>query len=158
RLVSRAPYVVETQMGVPHVGTERELHAAGKRWRYVPVSLGNPHALIFTSDLESIDLATAGPAIETHPNFPGGANVHFVRVVDRSHLRVLHWERGAGATKACGTGIVASAAAAIVNKLAASPLTVDVPGGTLVVRWEGRGEATLIGPVERTGERDLVLT
>lgn len=158
RLVSRAPYVVETQMGVPLVGSERELQAAGKRWRYVSVSVGNPHVVIFTGDLDTIDLATTGPAIEKHPDFPGGTNVHFVRIVERSHLRVLHWERGAGATQACGTGIVASAAAAIVKHSVQSPLTIDVPGGTLAVRWDGRSEATLIGPVERTGERDLVLT
>jgi diaminopimelate epimerase len=158
RLVSRTPYVVETQIGVPQVGSERELQAAGKRWRYVPVSVGNPHAVIFTEDLDAIDLARVGPLIETHPDFPGGANVHFVRVVDHSHLLVRHWERGAGATQACGTGIAASAAAAIVKQFAQSPVTVDVPGGTLVVHWDRRSEATLIGPVERTGERDLVLT
>ena len=158
RLVSRAPYVVETQMGVPHVGAERELDAAGRRWSYVPVSVGNPHAVIFTENLDAIDLATIGPAIETHPEFPEGVNVHFARVVDRSHLRVLHWERGAGATQACGTGIVASAAAAMAKAFVEQAVTVDVPGGTLSVRWDGRTEATLIGPVERTGERDLVLT
>lgn len=158
RLISRSPYVVETQMGAPRVGAARELQAAGRRWHYVPVSVGNPHVVVFVDDLAAIDLETVGPAIETHPDFPNGTNVHFVRVVDRSTLRVRHWERGAGATRACGTGIVASAAAAIVKGDVASPVTVHVPGGTLSVSWDGRGEATLIGPVERTGERDLVLT
>lgn len=158
RLASRAPYAVETQMGVPQVGSERELDAAGARWRYVGVSVGNPHAVVFTDDPGAIDLESVGRAIETHRDFPGGTNVHFVRVVDRNTLRVVHWERGAGATRACGTGIVASAAAAITKGLVVSPVTVVVPGGTLRVTWDGRGEATLVGPVEHTGARDLVVT
>jgi diaminopimelate epimerase len=158
RCVARAPYAVETQMGVPRLGPERVLQAAGETWRYVPVSVGNPHAVIFCEDVDAVELAKVGPAIETHADFPGGTNVHFARVVDGSTLRIVHWERGAGATRACGTGIVASAAAAIAKRCVTSPVTAHVPGGTLTVRWDGRGEASLVGPVERTGERDLVLT
>jgi diaminopimelate epimerase len=155
---SRAPYAIEEKMGVPSVGEERELEASGQRWRYVPVSVGNPHAVIFTGDVGAIDLPHIGPAIETHKDFPGGTNVHFVRVADRHTLEAVHWERGAGATRACGTGIVAAAAAAIKNGFVVSPVTVIVPGGTLSVMWDGRGEATLVGPAEHTGARDLVVT
>lgn len=156
-LVSRAPYEVETQIGIPELGAPRELDAGGKHWRYTPVSLGNPHAVVFVDDPDAIDLATAGRAIETHSSFPDGTNVHFVQVVDRSTLRAVHWERGAGATRACGTGIVASAAAAIAAGAVNSPVTVHVPGGRLTVAWDGRGEASLTGPVERTGARDLAV-
>jgi diaminopimelate epimerase len=158
RVVSRAPFAVETQMGIPQIGAERKLLAAGARWRYVPVSTGNPHAVIFTDDVSRIDLGGVGPAIETHRDFPGGTNVHFAQILDRSHMRVAHWERGAGATQACGTGIVASAAAAIHSGKVDSPVTVTVPGGTLSLAWDGRGEALLTGPAEHTGARDLVLT
>ncbi|MBV8150653.1 MAG: diaminopimelate epimerase [Candidatus Eremiobacteraeota bacterium] len=153
RVVSRAPYLVETKMGVPQVGAPRELQVQNERFRYVPVSLGNPHVVIFVVDVDAIDLTRLGPAIETHQDFPGGTNVHFARVLDRSTLRVRHWERGAGATRACGTGIVACAAAAVTAGSVFSPVTVHVPGGTLTLTWERRGEAVLSGPVEHTGRR-----
>ena len=156
-LISRVPYAVETQIGIPVVGEPRTLEAAGAQWRYVPVSLGNPHAVIFVDDPDAIDLEVVGRAIETHPDFPGGVNVHFARVVDRETLRVVHWERGAGATRACGTGIVACLAAAMEGADARPPVTVHVPGGTLTAIWDRRGDATLIGPVEHTGARDLIL-
>ena len=158
RLITHSPYTVETQMGIPRVSTERELDAAEKRWRYYSVDVGNPHAIIFVDDPDAIDLEVVGPAIETHADFPGGTNVHFANVSGRSQLRVRHWERGAGATRACGTGIVASAAAAIQNGYVGSPVTVNVPGGTLRVALDNRGQATLTGPVEHTGARDLVVT
>ena len=157
RLVSREPYAIETRHPVPSVERERELRAAGRRWRVVPVSVGNPHAVVFVDDPDRIEVATFGPAIERDPSFPEGANVHFVQVADRSTLRVRHWERGAGATRACGTGIVASAAAAIAAGRVHSPVTVHVPGGTLIVAWNGRTDASLTGPVEHTGARDLVV-
>ena len=158
KLASRSPYQIETAMGIPRVARDGELDAAGEHWNYTNVWVGNPHAVIFVDDLDDIDLERAGPAIETHSNFVGRVNVHFVRVVDGSTLRVRHWERGAGATRACGTGIVASAAAAIAKGFVRSPVTVNVPGGTLYLTWDGRGEATLVGPVEHTGARDLAVT
>lgn len=157
RVVERSPYSVETRIGVPRVEAERELEAGGRRWRYVPVSVGNPHAVIFVDDVDGVDLGRFGPAISTHPDFPRGSNVHFAQTLDRSTLRVRHWERGAGPTRACGTGIVATAAAAIATRGASSPVTVSVPGGTLVVEWTDGGAALLTGPVERTGARELVL-
>jgi len=158
RVVDTTPYEVETKMGVPVVGEESELDAAGKRWKYVSISVGNPHVVIFVDDLNAIDLATVGPAIETHAKFPGGTNVHFVSVAGRSKLKVLHWERGAGATRACGTGIVACATAAVREGFVGPPVTVFAPGGTLRVAWDRNGEAMLTGPVEHTGARDLVVT
>jgi len=158
RVVDTAPYAVETKMGIPVVGEESELEAAGQRWKYISISVGNPHVVIFVDDLAAIDLATVGPAIETHPRFPGGTNVHFVNVSGRSKLEVLHWERGAGATRACGTGIVACATAAVREGFVGAPVTVIAPGGTLRVAWTFAGEAMLTGPVEHTGARDLVVT
>jgi diaminopimelate epimerase len=157
QIASRDPYEVQTEIGIPQVGAERELTAAGRTWRYTPVSLGNPHAVVFADDLHAIDLETSGAAIERHSDFPNRTNVHFVKPIDRSTLHVLHWERGAGATRACGTGIVASAAAAIVRGIAQTPVTVVVPGGTLTVKWDGSGGALLTGPVERTGSTEIAL-
>jgi diaminopimelate epimerase len=158
RVIDTSPYEVETKMGIPVVGEESELDAAGMHWKYISISVGNPHVVIFVDDLEGIDLAKAGAAIEKHPKFPGGTNVHFVKVAGRSKLAVLHWERGAGATRACGTGIVACATAAVREGLVGPPVTVAAPGGTLRVAWDRSGEAMLTGPVEHTGARDLVVT
>lgn len=158
RVLSGTPYMVETDIGVPRVGDERRLEAGGRAWAYVPVSVGNPHAIVFVDDVDAIDLPRWGPALSTHPDFPGGTNVHFVRVIDGQALRVVHWERGAGATRACGTGIVASAAAAMRHRGVSSPVTVSVPGGVLSVVWDAEGAALLTGPVERTGARELALT
>ncbi len=158
RVLSGVPYAVETDIGVPRVGEERRLEAGGREWTYVPVSVGNPHAIVFVDDVEAIDLARWGPMLSTHQAFPGGTNVHFVTVLDGSTLRVVHWERGAGATRACGTGIVASAAAAMRLRGVNSPVAVRVPGGVLSVVWDGEGPALLTGPVERTGARELAVT
>lgn len=156
-VLARNPYTVETAIGVPQVGAERELEAAGKRWHYVPVSVGNPHAVVFVDDVGAVDLSRFGPAISTHADFPAGANVHFVAVEGVSSLNAIHWERGAGETRACGTGIVAGAAAAMRYRGVTSPVAVRVPGGVLSVTWDGKGVALLTGPVEHTGARELAL-
>lgn len=139
-IVSREPYTVAETMGVPRLDPPHDV--AG--FRAFPVDLGNPHVVIFTDDLSPIDIGTIGPRIERDPRYPRGTNVHFVQIVG-DRLRVVHWERGAGATQACGTGAVACAAVAIVERGWRSPVHLDVPGGELIVEWEPGGPATLIG-------------
>jgi diaminopimelate epimerase len=151
-VVGRDPFRVRAAMGIPGVGEPRELTIAGRTLAYVPVSVGNPHVVIFTDDVMRVDLAFLGPQIETHPDFPEGTNVHFCVVEDRTTLRARHWERGAGATLACGTGATACAAAAITRGIADSPIDVWVPGGRLTIEWDGRGEALMTGEVEREFE------
>lgn len=140
RVLSREPYMVSEVMGVPRLGEPHEI--AG--FTAVPVDVGNPHVVIFVPDLAAIDLAALGPRIATDPRYPGGVNVHFVQIVG-DRLRVLHWERGAGATAACGTGAVAASAVAIASRGFRSPVTLEVPGGTLRVEWKPGERATLIG-------------
>jgi diaminopimelate epimerase len=140
RVLSRDPYLVSEVMGTPLVGAPHEV--AG--FTATPVDVGNPHVVIFVDDLAAIDIRTLGPRIERDPRYPGGTNVHFVQIAG-DRLRVLHWERGAGATAACGTGAVACAAVAILAHGFASPVTLDVPGGTLRVEWTAGERATLIG-------------
>jgi diaminopimelate epimerase len=140
RILSREPYMVSEVMGVPQAGKPHEV--AG--FSATPVDVGNPHVVIFVPDLAAIDLATLGPRIGSDARYPGGVNVHFVQNAG-DRLRVLHWERGAGATAACGTGAVAAAAVAILNHGFHSPVTLEVPGGTLRVEWSPGERATLIG-------------
>ena len=111
----------------------------------MPVDVGNPHVVFVVDDLAQIDLPVLGPLIgEDTEVFPDGVNVHFVQLAG-DRLRVLHWERGAGATAACGTGAVACAAVAMTGYGFTSPVTLDVPGGVLRVEWTPGERATLIG-------------
>jgi diaminopimelate epimerase len=140
RVLGRDPYLVSEVMGVPRLAAP---HAVAG-YRATPVDLGNPHVVIFVDDLAAIDIRALGPRIERDPRYPQGTNVHVVQV-DGERLRVLHWERGAGATAACGTGAVACAAVAIAEHGFRSPVTLEVPGGTLRVEWTPGERATLIG-------------
>jgi diaminopimelate epimerase len=140
RILSREPYLVSEVMNVPHVGAAHDV--AG--YRATPVDVGNPHVVIFVDDLAAVELRATGPRIERDPRYPEGTNVHFVQIVG-DRLRVLHWERGAGATAACGTGAVSCAAVAILERGFASPVHLDVPGGQLTVEWTPGERATLIG-------------
>ena len=122
-----------------------EVAVDGTAWAVDGVSLGNPHIVAFVPDVEAIDVARWGPRLERAPLFLHGTNVHFAEVLDSRRIRVRHWERGSGATSACGTGAVAVAVAAIRNHAVTSPVTVLVPGGTLQVDWQG-ADAFLTGP------------
>jgi diaminopimelate epimerase len=144
RIVSRDPYTVAETLGVPQVGTP---HVVGG-YTATPVDTGNPHVVIVVDDLAAIDVRTEGPRIERDPRYPNGTNVHFMQI-DGDRLRVLHWERGAGATAACGTGAVSCAAVAILAHGFHSPVHLAVPGGPLTVEWSPGAAATLIGDAVR---------
>jgi len=111
------------------------------------VNVGNPHALFFVDDTETIDLARIGPMLEHHPLFPERANISLVQVLSPEHLKVRTWERGAGLTRACGTAACASAVAAIRRELTERKVTVTLPGGDLVIEWrEADGHVLMTGP------------
>ncbi|MFQ3679677.1 MAG: diaminopimelate epimerase [Pseudanabaenaceae cyanobacterium] len=112
------------------------LTVAAREWSVTAVSMGNPHAVVFVADVEAIDLATIGPQFETHPAFPQRVNTEFVQVLARDRLRVRVWERGAGATQACGTGACATVVAAVLTDRAERECTVELPGGDLRIRWD----------------------
>lgn len=110
------------------------------------VSLGNPHCVL---NDEGEDLFQVGPLIEDDPLFPERTNVEFVSVASRDAIAVRVWERGAGATRACGTGACAAAVVSIERGLADSPVTVRMPGGELIVEWNRvANEVFLSGPSE----------
>lgn len=114
------------------------------------VNLGNPHLVFFVGDCDAIDLARLGPLIEHDPLFPTRINVCVATIETRHRLRLRVWERGAGLTRACGTGACASAVVAMRRGLAAPQLRVALPGGELIVRWDGNGPITMVGPAEET--------
>ncbi|MDJ0977227.1 MAG: diaminopimelate epimerase [Erythrobacter sp.] len=104
------------------------------------VNVGNPHAIFFVEDAEAVDLARLGPEIEHDPLFPERVNVNVASLAGENHLTLRVWERGAGLTRACGTGACATAVAAIAKGLTASPVRVTLPGGDLAIAWDPAGE------------------
>lgn len=113
------------------------------------VSIGNPHAVCFLEQpVDDFPLAEVGPKVERHPMFPNRVNFEIVNVISQSKLRARVWERGAGETLSCGTGACAIAVAARLKKLTDNPVDIILPGGTLTVDWDGRGEVLLSGPAE----------
>jgi diaminopimelate epimerase len=129
---------------------------AGTRLRTARV--GNPHAVVFVDDLATTPVVSLGPAIESDTAFPERTNVEFVQLAAPNQLRVRTWERGVGATLACGTGAAAAAAvAAHEGMVAAGPITVSQPGGDLVVEGDG-GVVWLEGAADYVFEGDWTRT
>lgn len=110
------------------------------------VNVGNPHVVLVVPDVDAVDLARLGPLIETDPLFPQRINVNVLSLVGPDHIRLRVWERGAGLTRACGTGACASAVVAIRRRLVSSPVRVSLPGGDLVIAWAPGGTITMTGP------------
>jgi diaminopimelate epimerase len=147
--------LTETDMGDVLVGEDEALDI-GEPITFVPVSVGNPHAVVRLDGATRDDLLRIGPLVERHPRFPERTNVQLVEPIDDHDLRVLVWERGAGETRSSGSSSVAAAAVAIERGWCESPVTVHLPGGALSVSMTG-GRAHLIGPAVRlaTSETDL---
>ncbi len=122
------------------------------------VNIGNPHAVFFVSNADAVDLARLGPLIEHDAVFPDRINVGVAHVTGPHSLRLRVWERGAGLTRACGTGACAAAVAAIRRKLVISPVTVSLPGGELSIAWNG-GNIAMTGPATFvfSGTADIAL-
>ncbi|RZJ17451.1 MAG: diaminopimelate epimerase [Brevundimonas sp.] len=118
------------------------------------VSMGNPHVVFFTDRQDDAFVRGSGSLVEHHPLFPEGVNVGFAKVLARDHIRLRVWERGAGLTRACGTGACAALVATARRGLTDRKATVIVDGGELVIDWdEASGHVFMTGPVEveRTG-------
>ena len=138
---------VTVDMGTPLPEESRTLEILGHSYEVRPVSMGNPHCVVFLEeDVRELNLEAIGPAFEHHPRFPKRINTEFVNVIDKSTLRMRVWERGSGETLACGTGSCATAVAAILNGKTESEITVHLMGGELEIAWAG-GDA----PVYMTG-------
>lgn len=111
-------------------------------------SMGNPHCTYFVDDLATIDIAAIGAAIETNELFPDKTNVHFVQVLNRNHIRLRIWERGAGIALGSGSCSCGAAVNGIRRGLLDSCVEVECDGGSVTVKWDGVGPVLLSGPVE----------
>ena len=149
---------VSVDMGTAVVGETRTLTVDSGAVVCTPVSVGNPHAVLFTEDISSAPLTTLGPKLERHEAFPGGVNVEFVQVLSENELRMRVWERGSGITMACGTGACASVAAAVSKGFCHSdePVLVRLDGGVLRIQIDASGRVTMTGPAETIYEGETV--
>ncbi len=129
------------------------LEVGGKTWNVTTVSMGNPHCITFVDDVASIDLANIGVLFEHHSVFPKRTNTEFVEVVSRDYVKMRVWERGAGATLACGTGACATVVAGVLNNQCDRLCTVNLPGGDLKIEWLADSDRILM-----TGPAELVFT
>ncbi|MFN4148398.1 MAG: diaminopimelate epimerase [Rhodocyclaceae bacterium] len=129
------------------------LEFAGRSAQITAVSMGNPHAVQVVDDVDTAPVARDGPLIEAHPRFPKRVNAGFMEVVDRHHIRLRVYERGAGETLACGTGACAAVVVGIRRGLLDSPVRVRTRGGELTIAWGGMGQ-----PVWMTGPAVTVFT
>ena len=120
----------------------------------VATSMGNPHATFFVADAEAVPLAELGPVLEHHPLFPERVNVGIAEMRGRDRMRLRVWERGAGITRACGTGACAAAVAAVRRGLGERRIAVEVDGGALTIDYRADGSVLMTGPVATsfTGE------
>jgi diaminopimelate epimerase len=122
------------------------------------VSMGNPHAVQVVQDVDSAPVELMGPLIEHHPRFPKRVNAGFMQLVNRHHVKLRVFERGAGETLACGTGACAAVVAGIRRGLLDSPVRVDARGGQLSIAWAGEGQPVyLTGPAVTVFEGEITV-
>lgn len=113
----------------------QEIEVLGKKVLTTCVSMGNPHSVIFTTGIDSLDLEKIGPSYECHSAFPRKTNTEFVEVISRKEVKMRVWERGAGETMACGTGACGVGVAGVLNGLTDRTVTVHLRGGDLTIEW-----------------------
>lgn len=122
------------------------------------VSMGNPHAVLQVENIDTAPVERLGPQLESHPRFPERVNVGFMQVVDSTHIRLRVYERGAAETLACGTGACAAVAVGRRWGVLDEEVSVSLPGGELLIRWGGEGEALwMVGPATTVFEGMITL-
>ena len=130
----------------------------GDEYQISAVSMGNPHGVLLVDDVDTAPVETLGPKLEPHARFPQKANIGFMQVVSRDEVRLRVYERGAGETKACGTGACAAVVAGILRGVLNDTVKVELPGGDLEIHWAG-GDAPVImtGPATTVFEGQIFL-
>ena len=162
--------VVTVSMGIPRLAPQEipfaaarqatvyTLEACGQPVEISAVSMGNPHAVLVVDEVETAPVATLGPVLEQHPDFPERTNVGFMQVLDRGEVRLRVFERGAGETLACGSGACAAVVAGRIRGLLDERVRVHLPGGFLQIEWRGEGDPLMMtGPATTVFEGQIAL-
>jgi len=131
------------------------LNVSGQNFTGTGVSMGNPHFVIVVPDISKIDLEALGPQIENAPQFPQKTNVEYVQILSANSVRMRVWERGAGITKACGTGACATAAACLQDGKVSGKVQVILDGGTLEIAWPQQQAIFMTGPAQYVFQGDF---
>ncbi len=130
----------------------------GRTYQITGVSMGNPHAIVYYDGIQDMKIEEIGPKFECHERFPRRINTEFVEVIDRSHVSMRVWERGAGETLACGTGACAVAVACVLNGLTETEVRVTLLGGDLTIRWDKESNHVFMtGPAETVYTGEILL-
>ncbi len=130
----------------------------GNDYHVTCVSMGNPHAVVFIEDTDSLPIESIGPKFENHEAFPNRINTEFVQVIDKGYVKMRVWERGSGETLACGTGCCATAVACILNGKTENKVTVEVLGGKIEIEWDREKNVIyMTGPGVNVFEGDYVI-
>ncbi|MBQ7766258.1 MAG: diaminopimelate epimerase [Lachnospiraceae bacterium] len=149
---SKVPVVCEDEQAV-----KVPVEINGKKYEMTCVSMGNPHAVIFVDDITDDMVWTDGKALEVHPCFPERANIEFVQVINRNHIKMRVWERGSGETFACGTGSCACVVAGVLNGLTDRNVTVSLLGGDLDIEWNAENNRVyMTGPAVTVFEGEII--
>ncbi len=142
----------------PSRAAQYDLQLDKKTIKINVLSMGNPHAVQVVPDVAVAPVTTEGPLIEAHPQFPQRVNAGYMQIVDRAHIRLRVYERGAGETLACGTGACAAVVAGIERGLLDGRVTVSTRGGDLVIVWAGAGQPVLMtGPAVSVFDGEITL-
>lgn len=141
---------------------ETKIKVLDKEFSITPVSMGNPHCVIFVDENPLEYAKKYGPKIEIHPNFPEKTNTEFVQVISKNEVNMCVYERGCGITLACGTGACAALVACILNNLTENNIKVNLLGGAVFVEWQGKRDDLehdifLVGPGEYSFEANYLL-
>lgn len=153
--------LVKVDMGEPSLISRlpESITVAGIDYQFIGISVGNPHAVYFMEEIDSLNLEKIGPAFENHERFPDRVNTEFVRLIDRQHIQMRVWERGSGETWACGTGATASAVASALMGYTDDQVDVALRGGRLLIEWNREtNHVFMTGPAAEvfTGEYEPV--
>lgn len=153
------PILLPTDIPVNAEGdafVSRPIEVLGQRYLATCVSMGNPHCVVYTDDVDVVDLETVGPAFETHPLFPERINTEFVQVIDENTLKMRVWERGSGETLACGTGACAVLVASVLNDKCSREAAVCLRGGDLHISWDSKTDCVFMeGPAVTVFDGEL---
>ena len=128
--------LIPTTINKPSVINEPVTFNSEIQYNITCVSMGNPHAVIFTTGIDKLDLPKIGPVTENAPIFPRRTNTEFIEVLSTDRIKMRVWERGSGETMACGTGACASVVAAVLNGHTGRKTTVELLGGELTIEWK----------------------
>ena len=160
--------LVTVDMGAPRLEPEEipfqaesranvyAIEVDGKTYQISAVSMGNPHGVLLTPDINRAPVQALGPKLETHPRFPERANIGFMQVVNPRFIKLRVFERGVGETLACGTGACAAVVAGRLQGLLEEQVEVRLPGGSLQIHWPGEGHSVrMTGPATRVFEGEV---